>query len=341
MAILKDRFPPRLGFCGYSDSGKTTLIEKLIPALASAGLTAGYLKHDAHRLDVDREGKDTWRIYKAGASVVAANSEEETFARTSSVMDGSIFAGCDLVIVEGFKNAEWDKFWVHPYDGDSGNMPNLVNVIGEIGGGGFRHDDVTAIAGRVEEWLRGKVSDREIYGGLLIGGKSERMGSPKSLMVADGVTLAERNFALLKGHCDAAYLLGTGPVPENMKDEKRIADLPGVEGPLGGILSASRLASSVDWLILAVDMPNVTAEYLKVIIDSRGPGYRFIGAGKRGGGLLEPLCSLYSPQILHWMDSNRGEELSLNRLLKSYGVEGDESLFDGEILKNLNSPADL
>ena len=59
--------PPVLALIGKPDCGKTTLIEKLIPALAQKGLRIGTLKHHHGPIQMDVPGKDTWRHKQAGA----------------------------------------------------------------------------------------------------------------------------------------------------------------------------------------------------------------------------------------------------------------------------------
>ena len=66
---------------GVKKSGKTTLLEKLIPALAARGVSSAVVKHDAHRFEIDREGKDSWRFTQAGADVVLLSSPEKTALR--------------------------------------------------------------------------------------------------------------------------------------------------------------------------------------------------------------------------------------------------------------------
>jgi len=68
---------PVLSIVGKSDSGKTTLIEKLIPELKHRGYRVGTIKHDAHRFEMDHEGKDTYRHFHAGADTVLISSAEK------------------------------------------------------------------------------------------------------------------------------------------------------------------------------------------------------------------------------------------------------------------------
>ena len=59
---------------GYSNAGKTTLMEKLIPALKALGQRVSVVKHAHHRFEMDHPGKDTWRHREAGAFEVVAAS---------------------------------------------------------------------------------------------------------------------------------------------------------------------------------------------------------------------------------------------------------------------------
>ena len=60
--------PALVAVVGKSDSGKTTLIEKLVPELIRLGLRVGTIKHDAHSFEIDHPGKDSWRHGQSGAS---------------------------------------------------------------------------------------------------------------------------------------------------------------------------------------------------------------------------------------------------------------------------------
>ena len=62
---------PVWSLVAQSNTGKTTYLEKLIPALGRLGLTVGVVKHDAHDFEIDYEGKDSWRLSRAGAEVTA------------------------------------------------------------------------------------------------------------------------------------------------------------------------------------------------------------------------------------------------------------------------------
>ena len=68
---------PIISIVGKSDSGKTTLIEKLVPELTRRGYRVATVKHDIHGFEVDREGKDSWRHKQAGAHTVVISSPQK------------------------------------------------------------------------------------------------------------------------------------------------------------------------------------------------------------------------------------------------------------------------
>lgn len=109
-----------LGVTGWSGSGKTVLIERLIPALIARGLTVSTVKHAHHAADIDRPGKDSYRHREAGAVEVMLATERRWALmrehrageepRLSSLL--ARLAPVDLVLVEGFKRDRHPKIEV-------------------------------------------------------------------------------------------------------------------------------------------------------------------------------------------------------------------------------------
>ena len=88
-------------------------------------------------------------------------------------------------------------------------------------------------------------------------------------------------------------LSGGGLVPEGLQDLTRIPDIPGVAGPLAGIISAMRWQPEVSWLLVACDMPSLSSEALSWLLDSRQPG-RWATVPKRSeDSHVEPLLAHY------------------------------------------------
>jgi len=109
--------PPVVSIVGRSQSGKTTLIEKLIPELKKRGYAVGTIKHSHHDPDIDRSGKDSSRHKAAGADTVIFHSPG-TIAMVrddhSGELDGLLgyFNDVDLVITEGYKSGNKPKIEV-------------------------------------------------------------------------------------------------------------------------------------------------------------------------------------------------------------------------------------
>ncbi len=110
--------PPILSIVGWSDEGKTTLLEKIIPELGHRGFRVGTIKHDSHGFDLDRPGKDSWRHKKAGAAVTVLSSP----LQVGLVMDVdhdhspreliSFLGGVDIILTEGYKREAHPKIEV-------------------------------------------------------------------------------------------------------------------------------------------------------------------------------------------------------------------------------------
>ena len=101
---------PILSIVGKSDSGKTTLIEKLVPELTRRGYRVATVKHDIHGFEVDREGKDSWRHKQAGAhSVVISSPTKAALIRdverdmNLEEIREKLIRDVDLILSEGFK----------------------------------------------------------------------------------------------------------------------------------------------------------------------------------------------------------------------------------------------
>ena len=113
---------PAISIVSKSGTGKTTLLEKIIAELKRRGYRVGAIKHDAHRFDIDREGKDSWRLTQAGADTMLITSPEKMAMikrhqvdREPSIMEmiPLYFADVDIVVTEGFKKSQMPKIEVH------------------------------------------------------------------------------------------------------------------------------------------------------------------------------------------------------------------------------------
>ena len=109
--------PSIVSIVGRSDSGKTTLIEKLIPVLKIRGYGVGTIKHAGQGFQLDHKGKDSYRYQKAGADTVVVASGDSVMVvkkEKQTTLDG-LSAYCqdvDLIVTEGFKHANAPKIEV-------------------------------------------------------------------------------------------------------------------------------------------------------------------------------------------------------------------------------------
>jgi molybdopterin-guanine dinucleotide biosynthesis adapter protein len=110
-----------MGFAGWSGSGKTTTLARLIPALVADGCSVSTIKHAHHDFDIDAPGKDSHTHRVAGATEVLVSSarrwalmHELRGAPEPSLMDLlAHLAAVDLVLVEGFKRDTQPKIEIH------------------------------------------------------------------------------------------------------------------------------------------------------------------------------------------------------------------------------------
>ena len=110
---------PIISIVGKSDSGKTTLIEKLIPEINQRGYRIATVKHDVHSFEVDMEGKDSWRHRQAGAYCTIISSPEKIAVIRTTDHDATLeelrdrfLNDIDIIISEGYKNDSAPKIEV-------------------------------------------------------------------------------------------------------------------------------------------------------------------------------------------------------------------------------------
>lgn len=132
-----------MAFIAPSKTGKTTYIEKLIPALVRRGLRIVAAKHDAHSFQMDRPGKDTDRLRRSGAARVAIANDRELAVYGETDPDLTLqqlaeryLGHADLLIAEGFREADVPKVVLcrrdaahSPYDPDA---DKVIAVVGDF-----------------------------------------------------------------------------------------------------------------------------------------------------------------------------------------------------------------
>ncbi len=156
------------------------------------------------------------------------------------------------------------------------------------------------------------VQQTPVWGCILIGGKSSRMGQPKHLIEdQQKITWLERTVKILAPLVDGIVVSGNGRLPERLAETIRLADVPGVAGPLTGIVAACRWQPMVSWLLVACDMPHIETEAIQWLLSDR-----HVGCWGRVPKLAE---SKRAEPLLAWYDFRAGqifEELVSKRNLR-------------------------
>ncbi|HUJ40336.1 MAG TPA: molybdenum cofactor guanylyltransferase [Candidatus Acidoferrales bacterium] len=188
--------------------------------------------------------------------------------------------------------------------------------------------------------------DPSCAGWVLAGGQSSRMGSPKALLQIAGLPLLSRAVSLLQSVCSPVTVVGS---PESYSHLSLAAvpdELPQI-GPLGGIFTALARSAS-DWnLVVACDLPYLTAEWLRYLVARASRSRARVVLPHSVSG-AEPLCAVYHRDIA----ASLRAAIAQGRLKVTSALDGlpidsvtpaDILPFDprGLLFQNLNTPEDF
>ena len=151
----------------------------------------------------------------------------------------------------------------------------------------------------------------KLYGLVLSGGKSTRMGTDKGLIEYHGVPQREYLYNLLSQFCENTFISlreeQKAEVPETMKT---IVDLNEFRGPYNGLLSAHKKYPDAAWLVLACDLPLMDLDALKELISQRDSTKQATSFALKENPLPEPLCAIWEPLALQksvlYLESGNG-----------------------------------
>ncbi|MGB9791025.1 MAG: molybdopterin-guanine dinucleotide biosynthesis protein B [Thermacetogeniaceae bacterium] len=159
---------PVISIVGKSGVGKTTLLEKVIKRLKEDGIRVAAIKHDAHRFEMDKPGKDTWRMAQAGADVVVISSPEK-FAMIAKVDEEksldeivAMLPDVDVVLTEGYKRGDKPKIEVHRSEVHKERLcsaDELLAIVSDVewddlhGVPQYRLDDIEGIVAEIKRYI--------------------------------------------------------------------------------------------------------------------------------------------------------------------------------------------
>lgn len=264
-----------LAVCGWSGSGKTTLIEGMLPRLLGRGLAVAVVKHDAHGVQVDRRGKDSDRLFRAGADVLLRGPEQEFFRRHGRrtclrAALGRLARTHDLVLVEGHKGTPLPKLWLESAEGPP--PPDTDNILARLPADDERLARALETADRR---MRQSRNSTPLLACAVRTNEPRPGGTNELPELVDNLA----RFAAL------VVLPGPGPAPEGGK-ALTVALPPGTTGTTGGVLTAVRWAPEAEWLIAAHSFENLLPDAFEWLLAFREPGVWGVlprSAGECGG----------------------------------------------------------
>jgi molybdopterin-guanine dinucleotide biosynthesis protein A len=180
---------------------------------------------------------------------------------------------------------------------------------------------------------------------LLAGGRSRRMGVDKATVQIEGEPLWQRQIGILRGMPVESVRLSVNSVPAWRPVEVEvIADTSPSRGPLSGVAAGLGRLKTSHLLVLAIDLPRMTAEHLRKLWRMARPG---VGVIPQNGEYFEPLCAIYPVEALALAEQmlNAGDASlqTLARKLVDCSQARIHRLREPEaaLYLNMNTPADV
>ena len=185
--------------------------------------------------------------------------------------------------------------------------------------------------------------NRPLYGLVLAGGRSRRMGRDKALLELDGKTQLERAMTALAAVTERQFV--STRRDQSGDDERQryaqIVDRYDELGPVAGILSALESHPEADWLVVACDLPNLDSATLEFLVENRDLEAPFTAFESSHDGLPEPLCAIYPAESVTRVREFVDEGIVCPRKML---IRSDTALLvqpNPSSLDNVNTPDDL
>ncbi|SDE59177.1 molybdopterin-guanine dinucleotide biosynthesis protein A [Pricia antarctica] len=151
----------------------------------------------------------------------------------------------------------------------------------------------------------------KIYGLVLAGGKSSRMGKDKGMIPYHGMPQREYLYHLLSRVCEETFVsIRPDQKSDFPEDMQSIVDDNTFKGPYNGMLSAHNTFPEVAWLVLACDLPLLDLASLQELIAARDPNVMATTFAQKEDPLPEPLCAIWEPHAFEssktYLESGNG-----------------------------------
>lgn len=185
--------------------------------------------------------------------------------------------------------------------------------------------------------------EKSVYGLVLAGGKSRRMGHDKALLDRRGQSQLAYIASLVESTVDKMFVSSR----QDQSDDKERARFPQIIdrfdnlGPIAGILSALQQEPDVDWLVVACDLPNIDKATLDYLLDEASGEQPFTAYQSSYDGLPEPLCAVYHSGCMPIIEKFIADGVKCPRKIL---IRADTRLLtqrNPASLDNINTPDDL
>ncbi len=251
---------PIVGICGYSGSGKTTLIESLVRSFSQIGWTTGVIKL-VHGMEIDREGKDSDRFYRCGASVFAYDSSQWMLRQSVEAHFQTLEHGIrylmthnDLVLVEGHKSIPLPiKIWIQSdaHEDPPGEAGPVIACLGR------NSPRLTEAFGLIRRLVEHRARRKPVMVGIRAEGHMEF--SREQLLEAIGDIL------------DEIVVIGDGISRTSGETPKQLSPATDVPKRIASIVAALRWAPDRRWMFLPTSPSRFDAGLIGRLIDSISP----------------------------------------------------------------------
>lgn len=182
-----------------------------------------------------------------------------------------------------------------------------------------------------------------VWGLVLAGGRSRRMGSDKASLTQNGETQLSLAVNLLRGHTQRVFVSTSRDQQDDPLRQKfdRIVDTYEGLGPVAGILSAMDKYPTVTWLVLACDLPAVDDLTISFLLEQASTKKHATAYRSEHDGLPEPLCALYRPAARAIIDQFVADGFNCPRKILINSPTQILTQPTPGALHNVNSPNDL
>ncbi len=319
-----------LAISGVKNSGKTTLISKLIPLLNARGLLVATIKHDGHGFSADVPGTDTYAHLCAGAYGTAVFSEDKfMLVKKRPLIDEreliASFPEADIILLEGFKASAYPKLELVRQGNSSSSVCPRETLIGLVSDfvpenhEGLCLLDLNDPQAVVDRILAYRYASEQLSMVVLAGGLSRRMGTDKARLDYHGKSFLETQ--LEKGR-----QLGIGDIlvsgyKGGECSARVIPDRFVQRGPLGGLEASLREACHKRCLVLSVDVPQLPLSEVEKLIEASKKSSKPVTILQHGDW-QEPLIGVYDAELAEAMRREITEEKgSVFALLRRVGYD--------------------